>query len=398
MTSGLFAHTHEGGHVRQEVSGRAWLNAMLDAEAALAGACADTGTIPTEAAEAIAAACADPDPYDETRLGALAAETGNPVVGLIAAIRNAIPPKFAEHVHCGATSQDIIDTAAMLVTRRAITVLRKDLAACARATADLAAGYRDTPMVARTLMQRAVPTTFGLKAALWLGAMGAADMRLADVQERLPSQLGGAAGTLGAYPDPDTGWRISQAFAARLGLVAPRLPWHTNRYPIGDLAGALATTAGVLGKVALDLILLAQNEVAEITFAHDGRGASSAMPHKRNPVAAIAARAGAKQAPGLAATLFAAMEQEHERAAGAWQAEWPILSRLLTCTGSAAFWLRDALETIQPDEQRMAVNLAALDSTASTESAAVLVDRALADYRTTTGESDNGTNGREGTS
>ena len=221
---------------------------------------------------------------------------------------------------------------------------------------------------------------------------------MAEVQDALPAQLGGAAGTLAGYPDVETGWQIVQVFAARLGLAAPQFPWHTARYPIADLAGALATTAGILGKVSLDLVLLAQTEVAEITLANDERGASTSMPHKRNPVAAIAARSAAKQAPGLAATLFAAMEQEHERAAGAWHAEWLILSRLLTCTGSAAFWLRDALESIHPDEQRMAANLATLGSKASTNSAAALVDRALDFYRLSTNQHDNVTDSHEGKS
>jgi 3-carboxy-cis,cis-muconate cycloisomerase len=165
-----------------------------------------------------------------------------------------------------------------------------------------------------------------------------------------------------------------------LGLAAAGTPWHTLRYPIGDVAGTLATTAGILGKIALDLVLLVQNEVAEITMAVDRRGGSSTMAHKRNPVAAVAARSAAKRAPGLAATLFAAMEQEHERAAGAWHAEWPTLSDLLICVGSAAAWLHDALESVRANEQEMARNLAALWPSASPTHAAAVVDRALADY------------------
>jgi 3-carboxy-cis,cis-muconate cycloisomerase len=180
----------------------------------------------------------------------------------------------------------------------------------------------------------------------------------------------------------------AHAYAARLGLVNPQLPWHTLRYPIGDLAGALATTAGILGKIALDLVLLGQNEVGEITLSDDGRGGSSTIAHKRNPVAAIAARSAAKRAPGLTATLFASMEQEHERAAGAWHAEWPTLSELLICVGSAAAWLRDALDSFDVDEDRMAANLTALDSAATAGSAVALVDRALAEYRTTTDKSE----------
>lgn len=387
MTDGLFTQTHERGPVRDEVCSRAWLAAMLDAEAALAGACADAGVIPVAAAEAIAAACADTDRFDEKQLGILAAETGNPVVGLVAAIRVAVPDDVDAYVHYGATSQDILDTAAMLIARRAITALLTDLDGCAAAAAALTEQYRDTPMVARTLLQQAVPTTFGLKTALWLHGLTRASRDLRRVQQGLPAQLGGAAGTLGGFPEAGNGLHAVRAYAARLRLVEPQLPWHTLRYPIGELAGVLATAAGILGKVALDLVLLSQNEVAELTLPDDGRrGRSSTMAHKRNPVAAIAARSAAKRAPGLAASLFAAMEQEHERAAGAWHAEWPTLSELLICSGSAAAWLRDALDSIDVDEDRMASNLAALGSSATAGGATALVDRALADYRTTIDE------------
>jgi len=371
---------------------------MLDAEAALAVACADSGVMSTEDAEAIEAACADVNRYDETALGDLAARTGNPVLGLVNAIKAALPDDLAAFVHYGATSQDIIDTAAMLVAHRAITVLLTDLDACAAAAAQLTEQHRETPMVARTLLQQAVPTTFGLKSGIWLHGLTRANGRLRDTREGLPAQLGGAAGTLERYPDPGCGLHTAHAFAARLGLSSPPLPWHTLRYPIGDLAGALATTAGTLGKIALDLVLLSQNEIGETTIAADGRGGSSTMAHKRNPVAAVAARSATKRAPGLAATLFAAMEQEHERAAGAWHAEWPTLSELLSCVGSAGAWLRDALESVGVDTDRMAANLVLLDSPATAGSAAVLVDRALAEHRTAIEDSQRSTDDIEGTS
>ncbi|MDQ3504159.1 MAG: lyase family protein [Actinomycetota bacterium] len=381
---GLFTRTHERGLVRVEVSSGAWLRAMLAAEAALAGACADAGVLPAEAAAAIESACTDSSRYDEVALGILAAQTGNPVLALVEAIRVAVDDRVVAYVHYGATSQDILDSAAMLVAHRAIGALGIDLGGCAEAAALLAERHRDTPMVARTLLQQAVPTTFGLKAGQWLHGIDVVSAHLKAVQGDLPAQLGGAAGTLEGFPDPGTAWHVVTAYATRLGLVAPSLPWHTLRYPIGALAGALATTAGILGKVALDLVLLAQNEIGELTVPDDGRGGSSTMAHKRNPVAAVAARSAAKRAPGLAATLFATMEQEHERAAGAWQAEWPTLGELLTCVGSAAAWLREALESMDVDESRMASNLAALGSTASAGSTAVLIDRALADHRTST--------------
>lgn len=388
MSDGLFTETDQRGSVRDEVSSRAWLTAMLDAEAALARACADVGAIPVAAAQVIAMACADVDRFDDKQLGILAVETGNPVVGLVAAIEAAVPDDVTAYVHCGATSQDIIDTAAMLIARRAITALLADLDGCAAAAATLTEQHRDTPMIARTLVQPAVPTTFGLKTALWLHGLTRASRDLHRVQQGLPAQLGGAAGTLEeGFPEAGRGLHAVHAYASRLGLREPQLPWHTLRYPIGELAGALATAAGILGKVALDLVLLGQSEVAELTMADHARsGRSSTMAHKRNPVAAIAARAAAKRAPGLAATLFAAMEQEHERAAGAWQAEWPTLSELLICLGSAAAWLREALSSFDVDEDRMASNLAALGSSATAGSAIALANRALAEYRSTTDE------------
>ncbi|MDQ4037634.1 MAG: lyase family protein [Actinomycetota bacterium] len=383
MSEGLFTRTHERGPVRDQVASRSWLQAMLDAEDALAGACAQFGVVPAEAAAAISSACADISVYDERELGILAERTGNPVLGLLAAIRETIPTEFARYVHYGATSQDIVDTAAMLVTSRAISALLPDLDGCANIAAALARRHRNTPMIARTLLQQAVPITFGLKAAQWLHGLGVIRAQLFDVQARLPAQLGGAAGSLDGYPDAATGLRIAEAFAARLGLAPARAPWHTLRYPIGEIAGGLATASGILGKIALDLVLLTQNEVAEITMALDRRGASSTMAHKRNPVSAVAARSAAKRAPGLAATLFAAMEQEHERAAGGWHAEWPTMSDLLSCVGSSAAWLHDALASVRVDERRTASNLAAIGSAAAPPDVGALIDRALTNYLAT---------------
>lgn len=376
MTDGLFARTHARGPVAEQASSRAWLRAMLDAEAALARTCASAGLIPEPAAVAISAACADPSGYDDDQLGRLAEPTGNPVVGLVAAIRERVGAEHAPHVHLGATSQDIIDTAAMLVARRCISVVLTDLDGCAQAAATLAREHRDTEMTGRTLLQQAVPITFGLKAAQWLRGLRAVRARLVEVQKRLPAQLGGAAGTLEGYGDQAA--IVAVGFPTEVGLATAQFPWHTLRYPIGDLAGVLATTAGILGKIALDLVLLTQSEVAEIGDAVADRGGSSTMGHKHNPVAAIAARSTAKQAPGLAATLFAAMEHEHERAAGAWHTEWPTLSALLVATGSTTSWLREALETTRPDPDRMQRTAADLHSAVGTGQAGGLVDRALA--------------------
>jgi len=365
------------GGVAEAVGDRAWLQAMLDAEAALARA----RGLASELVGAIASACRA-ERYDVAALGREAAASGNPVVPLVAALRAQLEATAGAgaEVHRGATSQDVLDTAAMLVARRALAPLRADLGAAADAAARLAREHRTTPVAGRTLLQQALPTTFGLKAAGWATALDAAGAGLAAAP--LAAQLGGAAGTLaGLGPD------VLDRYAAELGLAAPVLPWHTDRTRIAALAGALGTACGAVAKPARDVVLLAQTEVGEVREA--APGGSSAMAHKRNPVAAVAALAAAREAPGLVATLLASMEQEHERAAGAWHAEWRPLTALLLATGSAAAWLRACLEGLEVDAGRVRANLelpggvpapertpAALD--AAVAAAAALVDRALA--------------------
>jgi adenylosuccinate lyase len=259
-------------------------------------------------------------------------------------------------VHVGATSQDILDTALVLIARNAISAIDADLTAAAAAAARLAQSHRDDVVMGRTLMQQGLPTTFGLKAAGWLAGLDGARLRLAEVVASLPVQYGGAVGTLAA--SDGSGVVVRTAFAAQLGLADDPAPWHTVRLPIADLAGALGAAAGVVATIAVDVVLMAQTEVGEVSEG-GARGGSSAMPHKHNPVAAISARACARRAPGLVGTLFGAMEQEHERAAGAWHSEWPTLTTLLTTVGSAAAWLAESLDGLRPDTARMAAAVAA---------------------------------------
>jgi len=315
------------GGAAGEVDDRAWLQAMLDFEAALARAAG----APEAAAQAIAQACRA-ERFDPAQLGRDAAATGSPVVPMLAALRAQLPPDAAAYVHRGATSQDVVDTAAMLVARRALGPVLDDAGAAAGACAALAEAHGDTLMVARTLLQQAVPTTFGAKAAGWLIGLDEARADLRTVRDqRLAVQLGGAAGTLAALEGD--GLAVGSRLARELGLAEPTAPWHTVRVRPAVLAGALGTLAGVLAKIAGDVALLAQNEVGEV---RQGGGRSSTMPHKRNPVAAVACRACAARVPGLVGTVLTAMAQEHERAAGAWHAEWEPLAELLRLTGSAA--------------------------------------------------------------
>jgi len=336
----------------EAVSDRAWLDAMLDAERALANASSRLGLMPADAAAMVAAACVA-DLYDEQQLALDGRAAGNPVEPLVRAMRTQVGDEYAESVHRGATSQDILDTAAMLVAQRACAGIDEELRVAAARCAALAHEHRGTVMAARTLLQQAVPTTFGLKAAAWLVALVESRVHLAEVAGSLPAQLGGAGGTLAAFGD--RGLEVAALYAEEVELREPTVPWHTLRTPVTGLAGALAGCAGTLAKIAGDVVLLAQTEVAEV--AEEEGGASSTMPHKRNPVAAVLARACASHARANAVVLLESAEQEHERAAGAWHAEWSALSSALAATWGAADAVRRSLDGLQIDAGRMRANL-----------------------------------------
>ncbi len=361
-----------------ETGDRAWLQAMLDTEAALARA-AERAGLAGQGSGAAVTAIARAELFDPDALAQAAAKTGNPVPALVRALTELLPASQAEAasaIHPGATSQDIIDTAAMLVARRSLQTTRADLAAAAGACAALAARHAGTVMSGRTLLQQAVPVTFGLVAAGWLTAIDEARQDLHRIATtRLAVQFGGAAGTLASLGT--AGPAVAALLAEELGLAAPVLPWHTDRQRIIQLAAALAGTCAALGKIARDVTLLAQTEVAEVREGGSGRGGSSAMPHKQNPVAAIVVLGCAKQAPGLLATLAAAAEQEHQRAAGAWHAEWLPLSDLLALTGSAAAWSADLLAGLRPDAARMRANLDATRGLPLAENVTALLAPAL---------------------
>jgi len=319
----------------EAISDEAWLRAMLDAERALA--------------PAVAEAC-DPALYDVAALCEEGRAVGNPVEPLVRALRARVGGDAAAAVHHGATSQDILDTAMMVVARSARDLIDLELRGVASCCAQLARDHRSTPMAARTLLQQAVPTTFGYKAAVWLSGVAQARALLASVE--LPAQLGGAAGTLAKLGDE--GPTVRAAFAERLGLANPVLPWHTQRQPVAQLAAALAAAAAACAKVGLDVVLLAQTEVAEVREAEGG--VSSTMPHKRNPVRAVLARACARTVHAQA-SLLADGEYEHERAAGAWHAEWNALTTALAFTGGAAAAARECLEGLEVDVERMRANM-----------------------------------------
>ena len=357
LFGGLFRHG------AADVGEHAWLQAMLDTEAALARALERAGLAdPGTGAEVTAVARADR--FDVAELGRQAVRTGNPVPALVRGLTSMLPGPAARAVHRGATSQDILDTAAMLVARQAVDSVLADLAAAAAAAAELAEAQAGTVMIGRTLLQQAVPVTFGLVAAGWLTGIDEASSWLHRVRAgRLAVQFGGAAGTLA--PLGEAGPEVVGLLADELGLAPPVLPWHTDRLRIIELASALAGACAAVGKVARDVTLLAQSEVAEVSEGSAAagqsgdvrRGGSSAMPHKRNPVASVVILGCTRRAPGLLATLAAAGEQELQRAAGAWHAEWEPLADLLGVTSSASRWTAELLAGLQLDADRMRANL-----------------------------------------
>lgn len=354
----LFAPIFTTDELLDATGDTAWLQAMLDAEAALAGAEADCGLIPAAAAAAIAGVC-QADRFDIVGLGRAARQGGNPVIPLVAALTDQVPAEARSWVHWGTTSQDVLDTAAMLIAKRAGLVIDADLRRLATACARLARDHRHTLMAGRTLLQQALPITFGLKAAGWLAGAAAARSQLDRARAGLAVQLGGAAGTLAAFGE--RGPAVVVAFAARTGLEAPELPWHTARQQVGALAGALGVVAGTAAKISTDVVLMAQTEVSE---AHEGApGGSSTLPHKRNSAASVAVIAAARRAHALVPLLFSALVAEHERPAGAWHTEWQSLSELLAVAGGATARTADVAAGLDVDSDAMAANLADLGGT-----------------------------------
>jgi 3-carboxy-cis,cis-muconate cycloisomerase len=386
QNAGLFGGVFDRGGAA--TGDAAWLQALLDAEAALARAVERARLAPEGAGEAVtkAAVAADFSAAEVAEVARSTELTGNPVPGLARVLARRVPGPAAKAVHQGATSQDIMDTAAMLLARQAIDATLADLDQAASAAARLADAHRATLMIGRTLLQQAVPVTFGLVAAGWLSSLDDAIAGLRAVRAtRLAAQFGGAAGTLASLGVQGP-W-VARAFADELGLATPALPWHTDRLRIIDVATAMARVTAALGKIARDVTLLAQTEVAEVAEGSPGvngaagasgtggparpaeagamagsaprRGGSSAMPNKSNPVASVAILGCARQVPGLLATLLSCAEQEHQRAAGAWHAEWQPFSDVLRLAGSAAAWGADLLTGLRVDAARMGANLAA---------------------------------------
>jgi 3-carboxy-cis,cis-muconate cycloisomerase len=349
-----FAAIFVPGRFRDATSDAAWLQAMLDVERALAVAEARVGVISAETAARIGESC-KAELFDADQLAEEGRSPGNPVEPLVGGRRARVGGEAADFVHWGATSQDILDTAAMLVARRTLALILDELDEAAQEAAGFAEAHAATPMVARTLLQQASPTTFGLKAAGWLSGLLEARAALARVrEERLAVQLGGAVGTLAALGD--RGPEIVTELADELGLGRPIATWHTDRARVSELAGALELAAAASSKIGLDVALLAQTEVAEVSVR--GGGVSSTLPHKQNPVAAALALACSRRVTAAAASLRSG-EHEHERAVRAWHAEWSSLSDALALAGGAVAATRELLAGLEVDADRMRRNLEA---------------------------------------
>ena len=338
---------------------RARVQAMLDFERALAVAQASVALIPASAAPAIAKQC-DATLYDLGAIADATREAGNPAIPLVQALTARVAADGADaarFVHWGATSQDVMDTGLVLQLMKALHVIENDLARLSCALTALVQQHADTLLAGRTLLQQATPITFGLKAAGWLAAIDRHRCRIREMYPRIAVvQFGGAAGTLAALGD--RGLSVAAALAEELRIVLPEIPWHAHRDRVAEVATTLGLLVGTLGKIACDVALLMQTEVAEaFEPAEPGRGGSSTMPHKRNPVSAAAVLAAATRVPGLVATMLSAMVQEHERGLGGWHAEWETLPEICLLAAGALAHTVQTIEGLEIDAARMTHNL-----------------------------------------
>ncbi|POA42546.1 3-carboxy-cis,cis-muconate cycloisomerase [Pseudomonas sp. MPR-ANC1] len=335
------------------------VQAMLDFEAALARAEARVGVIPSHAVAPIENACRA-GLYDFAALGEAIATAGNSAIPLVKALGKQIAATDAEaerYVHLGATSQDVMDTGLVLQLRQALQLIESDLAQLADALATQAQRHAATPLAGRTWLQHATPVTLGMKIAGWLGAVTRSRQRLRELKPRLlVLQFGGASGTLAALGKQAL--PIAEALAQELQLTLPKQPWHTQRDRIVEFGAVLGLIAGSLGKLGRDVSLLMQTEAAEVFEpSAPGKGGSSTMPHKRNPVGAAVLIGAATRVPGLVSTLFSAMPQEHERSLGLWHAEWETLPEICCLVSGSLQQARLLADGLEVDAARMARNL-----------------------------------------
>ncbi|MBM3107762.1 3-carboxy-cis,cis-muconate cycloisomerase [Pseudomonas sp. V1] len=345
--------------MREVFSDQGRVQGMLDFEAALARAEAAVGVIPQLAVAPIEAAC-QAERYDFVALAEAIATAGNSAIPLVKALGKVIASDVAEaerYVHLGATSQDAMDSGLVLQLRQALALIERDLQRLGESLALKAAAHADTPLAGRTWLQHATPVTLGMKIAGWLGALTRHRQRLQELKPRLLTvQFGGASGTLAALGD--NALPVAEELARQLDLQLPEQPWHTQRDRLVEFASVLGLIAGSLGKMGRDISLLMQTEAAEVFEpSAPGKGGSSTMPHKRNPVGAAVLIGAATRVPGLVSTLFAAMPQEHERSLGLWHAEWETLPDICCLVSGALRQAQIIADGLQVDAARMRHNL-----------------------------------------
>lgn len=355
LTSGMFS-TPSIRHIFSESQA---IQSMLDVEAALTRVLAAQNIIPSQAVAAIEACC-QVEKINIPKLIDDAAAAGNVAIPLVKQLTHCVAQQDADaarYVHWGATSQDVIDTASILQLRLAFDLIESDLAVFSDTLAKLAKQHSHTVMIGRTWMQHALPLTFGLKVAAWLDAVHRHQDRLSECRSRLfVLQFGGAAGTLASLGDQ--GLNVARMLATELNLVLPDMPWHTQRDRLAEVATVLGLITGSLGKIARDIALHSQTEIAELAEpTATGRGGSSAMPHKRNPVGCAAVLVAAHRVPGLVATMLASMVQEQERALGGWQAEWDTLPEIVSLCGAALHQLNIVMQGLQVNTEKMRSNI-----------------------------------------
>jgi 3-carboxy-cis,cis-muconate cycloisomerase len=360
-------------------SDRSVLQAMLEFEAALASVQARLGIIPSAAADAIAKV-ASAEKFDSAVLTRDTLRAGTPGIPLAKALTEkvrALDTHAAKFVHWGATSQDVADTALILLLKRTQPILMADVSRLENGLEKLSGEHEHAVMLGRTLLQAAPPITFGLKAAGWLAAIRRSRIRLdGSFAEALILQLGGASGTLASLGD--RGLEVARELASQLRLKCPDAPWHTHRDRLANLMCSCGVLTGSLGKMGRDISLLMQNEVAEVSEpGGPGRGGSSTMPHKRNPMASTITLAAANRVPGLVANFLSGMVQEHERGVGGWQAEWTTVTDIVQATGLAAESMAEVAEGLTIDANRMGQNIAATQGTIFAERAMMLLGPAL---------------------
>jgi 3-carboxy-cis,cis-muconate cycloisomerase len=355
----LFDHLFRSEDVERCFSSGACLQGMLDFEAALARAEGRAGVIPSSTATAIAAKC-NADLFDVQGIAHGAKLAGNVAIPMVKALTALVAEddkEAARYVHWGATSQDAIDTGLVLQLQQSLKLIADDLDRLARGLAGLATKHRSTIVVGRTWMQQALPTTFGAKVAGWLDAVDRHRERLCETQRRaIVLQFGGAVGTLAALNDRGT--EVAKNLAEDLRLPVPEIPWHSHRDRMAEVATTLGLCVGTLGKIARDIALHSQTEIAEVSEPTvEGRGGSSTMPHKRNPVTSAAVLSAAMRVPGLVSTMLAAMVQEQERGLGGWHAEWETLPEIVRLTAGALHHMAETAPALEIDVERMKHNL-----------------------------------------